>query len=91
MQFGLLGAVIAGLISITCGLTACFYGFRGPPLGNDPDAALPAKQHWHDTWGMWLRPASVGGFLLNRAVANGKKLLILLVGGNGLEPLTSCV
>jgi hypothetical protein len=45
MQIVLLGAVIAGLISIARGLIACYYEFRDPPLGND--RALPAKQPWH--------------------------------------------
>jgi hypothetical protein len=54
------GATIDGLISISIGLLACYYGFRNPPVSSNP--TLTTKwQQWHLTWGTW---AKVGGVVL---------------------------
>jgi hypothetical protein len=44
--------MIDGIISISGGAVACYYGFRKPPVSRD--AVLAAKwRHWHQRWGMW--------------------------------------
>ncbi len=55
----MLGAMLDGVVSIACGLIACYYGFRGPPIKSDP-ASMEKWQHWHETWGMWLKIGGVG-------------------------------
>ena len=54
------GTLIDGLLTIGFGAIACYYGFRKPPISNDPKI-MASWQQWHKTWGKW---AKVGGVIL---------------------------